>query len=94
MKKKTNTEFSDVYLDETKEKLLSAGDACLMAILHDPENELSFDEKLKRFKLREKFLPGGEIELFPEDLVELKKLVSGFPFSIIATGRICEWIDG
>lgn len=77
--------------NEKEITLKSIAVGALMASYPDEQN-LSGEEKFKRYNLAVKINKGGEIEVSAEDISDLKKLI-GKGFSVLAVGSAYKLLE-
>ena len=80
----------DVILDEEKKAPISMKTIVVNAILA-PEKEANGEESIKRFLLAQRIFIGGDVDLSPEEIVQVKKLVGKHPLPLVA-GQVLEHI--
>lgn len=96
MIKNFDTVITDLERNEIKEENvnITMKKLCANALggVFQDENNLSGEEKFKRYELALKIMRGGEVDILPEEITLLKKL-TGKMYSTFVVGRIYEFLN-
>jgi len=88
-------DFEGETVKDEMGKELSLSEICVKAILalFKSEENISGEEKYKRYKLSDKIYNKSEVELSAEEVAEVKKLV-GKMYSPLVVGLVYDILEG
>ena len=64
-----------------------------MTAVLDGDNAMTGEEKMRAYKLTQKLVEGGEVELSAEEITELKKRINK-AYHFLVVGRAFELLEG
>lgn len=80
-------------LKDQEQKPVTLGKVFVNALLNNipEESDISSDEKLRRFKLAQRFYSEETVNLTSEEVVLMRQLISK-NYGVLVTGQILDWL--